>query len=264
MAALPFSLSNSGIIEGMGGHQESSETHALTALADAHGRTHADPDRQAELLAAFWQSTRSPAATKEGALPAELLQELPEATGVGCPPPVSAADLTWAFTQMRTGSAAGADGWRVEELRVRPPQAHHELSQIIALSESTVEFPSYWTQAIVMLIPKVDHPPQPHQLRPTSDFPAIWRALDKKRCRQLAMHIDGVLHRWQHSARVGRSPHDPINTISHHIDKAILGAGDHIYGISLDLVKCLTRSLTERSGSCLHIGALTKHRSATT
>ena len=213
------------------------ERHALIAWADSSGQIIAHPDAQAKLIETFWHTVIGELdPTTPGMFPQHIIDQLPRAPHWR-PPPITCTSLVSTLSAMKNGSAAGVDGWRVEELKSIPAQGLMELCQLLAVCETTGRMPALWAHALISLVPKVSDVPQIHQLRPISVYSTIWRTYSKLRCSQLALHLETVLHHWQYGARVGRSPLNPINAIGFHLDNARLGHGPPIFGISLDIVK---------------------------
>ena len=213
------------------------ERHALLALANDEGCIVADPDKQADMIETFWQQVVGDmTADHPGTFPPHVLACLPQAPH-WTPPPITCRQLVTTIADMRSGSAAGVDGWRTEELKGLPAQAVDELRQLLEACETTGQLPRLWQHALISLVPKVATCPEVHQLRPISVFSTIWRAYAKLRCGQLSTHLENVLDHWQHGVRIGRSPLDPVNAIGFHLDNARLKKGPEIFGISFDLVK---------------------------
>ena len=144
------------------------ERHALMALADAEGCIVADPDEQADMIETFWQQVVGEmTADCPGTFPAHVLACLPQAPH-WTPPPITCRQLVTTIADMRSGSAAGVDGWRTEELKGLPAQAVDELRQLLEACETTGQLPRLWQHALISLVPKVASYPQVHQLRPIS------------------------------------------------------------------------------------------------
>ena len=58
------------------------------------------------------------------------------------------------LTKMHSGSSAGADGWRVEELKALPPLMLEKLALLLTLIEETGVWPQALCESVVSLILK--------------------------------------------------------------------------------------------------------------
>ena len=90
-------------------------------------------------------------------------QHLPES----CPMhlrELTGQELQKTLKRMRAGSAAGCDGWRVDEMRMLPIPILERLAFIFRLVESTGEWPRALTVSLISLISKGEgSSPPPHE-----------------------------------------------------------------------------------------------------
>ena len=155
-----------------------------------------------------------------------------------------AVDLTGdalrrAFHRMRLTSAAGADGWRVAELRALPTSLLNLLADVLGLIETTGNWPVALSSGLVSLIDKGEGA-SPTKLRPIGVMSAIYRAWASVRVRDLALWQRSWIDDSLHVYRAGHAPEDVWWQMALHIEQSLL-TGDDLTGFVLDWSKCFDR-----------------------
>jgi endonuclease/exonuclease/phosphatase family metal-dependent hydrolase len=149
--------------------------------------------------------------------------------------PLSGKILQDALRKLSTG-ASGADGWRIQELRLLPESMLEDLAEVLNCIEETGAWPRALMQAVVSLIPKGEGC-QPLDQRPISVMSAVYRLWGAARVPAMSAWQETWIAAGQHAYRPGHGTEDVYWTLGLMVEEAIL-TDTPLHGAFMDFAKC--------------------------
>lgn len=153
--------------------------------------------------------------------------------------PLEGDHLRRTLTKMRSLSAAGCDGWRVDELKRLPEVLLDWLAVVFNVVEETGEWPSALTVGITSLISKGEGN-SPLKLRPIGVMSVVYRLWAATRVREVLSWQEEWLDDNLHGFRRAHGADDVWWGQALSIECALLQSDD-LFGLSLDYGKCFDR-----------------------
>ena len=151
----------------------------------------------------------------------------------GCP---DAELLRRAASRHKSRTAAGACGWRKQELMWLPKQAWKELAALLALSEELASLPDNMCQVWVSLIPK-PAAQGPMDLRPIGVTGLLYRTWAKAKKHQMDTWYAAQMSGSHYGAVAGRSAEQVLGWLSMTAERAQLDTGEPMFAIKMDFSK---------------------------
>jgi len=149
------------------------------------------------------------------------------------------AQLRRTLQRMRSKSAPGCDGWRVDELKLLPVVLLDRLGMLLNLIEDTGAWPKDLTTGTVSLISKGEGT-SPLSLRPLGIMSVVYRLWAGTRVREVLAWQELWLDSGLHGFRKGHAAEDVWWEQALHVEEALLKSGS-LFGLSLDYGKCFDR-----------------------
>eukprot|EP00971_Amphidinium_carterae_P289074 5739753-Amphidinium_carterae.1 len=106
---------------------------------------------------------------------------------------VPAEDLAAAAASFKASSSPGYDNWQGLDLKTLPLPAWEQLAAILNEVEVTRCWPDELLHSWTALIPKVDEPMSPNDLRPIRVLPTVYRLWSSARLGSVMQHLDPLL-----------------------------------------------------------------------
>eukprot|EP00971_Amphidinium_carterae_P080851 1599373-Amphidinium_carterae.1 len=107
--------------------------------------------------------------------------------------PLTGDALEAAAGDIRVGASPGYDNWAGADLKVLPKAAWEQLAVILGEVERTQRWPEELLHSWTALIPKVDDPASPNELRPIRVLPTVYRLWSSTRLKEVMRHLDPLL-----------------------------------------------------------------------
>ena len=143
------------------------------------------------------------------------------------------------LSRMKSNTACGCDGWRMDELKRLPVPLLDRLASIFNAVEETGSWPAALTVGIVSIISKGEGT-SPLKLRPIGVMSCVYRLWAATRVGEVLAWQDKWLHRCLHGFRSGHGAEDVWWEQALAIETALLN-GEELFGLSLDYGKCFDR-----------------------
>ena len=203
----------------------------LGMLKDGENWT-SHPDRILELIRQEW------APIMEADTPAlmeidDYLAELPsESFSL---PEITALQLQDAAKRMRSRSVAGADGWRVAELKAMPQQFYSDLALVMnRIEQADMGWPTSLARAWIAAIPKTRR--EASDIRPIAVLPVLHRLWSSARGSLLRDWLHRLQPECQCAYRTGRSVEDEVAVLGAYYERHA-ARGTAIATVGLDFSK---------------------------
>ena len=155
-------------------------------------------------------------------------------------PALSASLLADTLSHASRHTAAGPDGWTMDELRALPLPLLDFLASFFSVVEATGAWPPALLQATVVLIPKGDSAASPSALRPITVLPAPYRLWALARLRSLWSWQEAWISHTQHGFRPAHCAPDAAWLWALQLEEALSG-GSPCCGALLDWAKAFDR-----------------------
>ena len=149
---------------------------------------------------------------------------------------ITADGLRIALSKMRDSQAAGAEGWRVAEVKRLPAPLLKRMAVFLNAVEAAGQWPVGLERAIVSLIPKEEEVSSA-EFRPISVMSVIYRLWAAVRLQDVMAWQEAWIHHSQHGARKLHGTADVFWPLALRVEHALL-TGKPLYGLSLDYQKC--------------------------